>query len=134
MNNLTNQLPVIFVIEDDSFLQSILRQCLKIKFEPVIFSNPVEASASMQKGNLPDLIISDFNTPGLNGLEFLEQIQSSGFFSTIPVIILTGAEETNTRIKCLETGADDFIVKPFNPRELVARVTNILKRSGKIAA
>jgi DNA-binding response OmpR family regulator len=133
MNSLPENLPSVFVIEDDLYMQGILSQCLSDSFSPVVFNNGMDAFAYLQEGNIPDIIISDLNTPVLSGIEFLEQVRSSGFFSTIPVIILSGVENTDTRIKCLEAGADDFIVKPFNPRELEARLRIILKRSGRLA-
>ncbi|MEI6947119.1 response regulator [Paraflavisolibacter sp. H34] len=131
MSCLSENLPKVIVIEDDPFMQGILNQCLNESFVPVLFSDGLEAFAYLQEGNIPDIIICDLNTPRLNGLQFLEQLRSSGFFGSIPVIMISGAESTETRVKCLEAGADDFIVKPFNPRELVARVKIILKRSGK---
>jgi len=133
MNLSKENLPVVIVIEDDLYMQGILSQCLSDSFSPVLFENGMDAFAWLQEGNIPDIIISDLNTPLLNGIQFLEQVRSSGFFNSIPVIILSGVENTDTRIKCLEAGADDFIVKPFNPRELEARLRIILKRSGKLA-
>lgn len=122
--------PVIYIIEDDPNMQTILKGNLAIHFEPLSFAEPVEALSFMQQGNIPDLIVCDFTMPGLNGLQFLEQVQCSGFFNTIPIVILSAREDAETRIKCLEAGADDFVLKPFTPRELVARIKNILKRAG----
>lgn len=133
MTSLFEPLPSIVVIEDDPFMQGILSQCLSEHFSSVIVNDGMEAISYLQEGNLPDIIISDLNTPNLNGMEFLQQVKSSGFFSSIPVIILSGTESTNTRINCLEAGAEDYILKPFNPRELVARINIILKRTGKLA-
>jgi DNA-binding response OmpR family regulator len=82
----------------------------------------------LQSGNIPDIILSDLNVPGLDGFSFLEQVRNSGFFKNIPFIILSGKDDIENRIKCLEAGADDFINKPFNPRELDARLKNILRR------
>ena len=65
------------------------------------------------------------------GLQVIEQVKSSGFFNTIPILILSGEDNTDSKIECLEAGADDYLVKPFNPRELEARLKNILRRSGK---
>lgn len=127
-------LPAIVVIEDDPYMQGILRHCLRDQFKPVLFNNGLDAISYLQAGNIPDIIISDLNTPQLNGVKFLEQVKSSGFFNAIPVIILSGEDNTETRIKCLEIGADDFVVKPFNPRELNARLKGILKRANKMIA
>ncbi|MBG9376712.1 response regulator transcription factor [Panacibacter sp. DH6] len=125
-------LPVVVIVEDDLYMQGILSQCLSGPFAPVVFQNGMEAFSYLQQGNIPDIIISDLNTPVLNGIQFLEQVRTSGFFSAIPFIMLSGVDNTDTRIKCLEAGADDFIVKPFNPRELEARLKIILKRAGKL--
>jgi len=127
-------LPSIIVIEDDPYMQGILKHCLKDNFQPVLFNNGIDALSYLQAGSLPAIIISDLNTPRLSGMKFLEQVKSSGFFSAIPVIILSGEDNTETRVKCLEIGADDFVVKPFNPRELNARLKGILKRTGRAIA
>lgn len=86
----------------------------------------------MQQGQLPDVIIADVNMPDMNGMEFIAQIRTSGFFKDIPLIMLSGNEGTADKIKCLKAGADDYLVKPFNPEELEARITNILRRMKKI--
>ncbi len=124
-------LPVVLVIEDDPYLQKILKQCLKDSFTVVIFNNGIDALKHLQEANLPDIITSDLNIPGLKGIDFLKQIKSSGFFNSIPVIILSADDSTETRINCFEHGADDFIPKPFNPKELNVRMKIILKRFGK---
>jgi DNA-binding response OmpR family regulator len=68
----------------------------------------------------------------MGGLELIEQLKNSGFFKSIPLIVLSGEESTETRIKCLDAGADDYVVKPFNPMELEARLKAILRRTGKL--
>lgn len=85
----------------------------------------------MQQGQLPDVIIADVNMPDMNGMEFIAQIRTSGFFKDIPLIMLSGNEGSADKIKCLKAGADDYLVKPFNPEELEARITNILRRIKK---
>lgn len=124
--------PTVLVIEDDAFIQAILNQTLSENFEVSIFSDGMEAFNYLQSGHVPDIILSDLNIPGLDGMSLLQQVSTSGFFSSIPFIILSGKEDTETRISCLEAGADDYLIKPFNPRELVARLKNILRRMGKI--
>lgn len=127
-------LPAIVVIEDDPYMQGVLKHCLRDQFQPILFNNGLDALGHLQAGNVPDIIISDLNTPQLSGIKFLEQVKNSGFFNGIPVLILSGDDNTETRIKCLEIGADDFVVKPFNPRELNARLKIILKRANKLTA
>lgn len=123
--------PRALVVEDDSTIQLIIKRSIEKKFSVISFTNGIDALSYLQEGNLPDIIISDLNVPRMGGLELIEQLQMSGFFSSIPVIVLSGEESTETRIKCLEAGADDYVVKPFNPRELEARMKAILRRTGK---
>ena len=123
----------VMVIEDNKPMQLVLSHHLNTKFKVTIFQDGFEAMAYLHEGNVVDIIISDLNTPRMNGYELLEQLRASGFFSSIPVLVLSGEESTDTRIKCLEAGADDYLVKPFNPRELMARLNAILRRTGKIS-
>ncbi len=131
MGNLNITKPSVLVIEDDAFIQSILNEILSENFHVTIFTDGLEGMNYLQSGNIPDIILSDLNVPGLDGMSFLVQIRNSGFFKSIPFIILSGKDDIENRIKCLEAGADDFLNKPFNPRELDARLKNILRRLGK---
>jgi DNA-binding response OmpR family regulator len=124
-------LPKLFIIEDDPSIQMVLSKFLSKTFELNVFGNAMAALAVLQEGNIPDIIISDLHIPGLSGMELVKQLKSSGIFNKVPVVILSGEENSETRIQCLEAGADDFIVKPFSPRELEVRLKLILKRHGK---
>ncbi len=121
----------ILVVEDDVYMQTILNEYLNTMFDVDICQNGIEALSFFQDGNIPDLVISDLNVPKLNGLELIAQIKASDFFKSIPIMILSGEESSEMRIKCLDAGADDYVVKPFNPRELEARIRVILRRVGK---
>ncbi|WDF53672.1 response regulator transcription factor [Mucilaginibacter sp. KACC 22063] len=124
----------ILVVEDDAYMQLIVKKFLSKSYDVELKPTAMDAISYVQNGNIPDLIITDLNTPNLSGLELVAQLQSSDFFKSIPIIILSGEDSSDTRIKCLDSGADDFIVKPFNPAELEARVRAILRRVGKIVA
>ncbi len=131
MSNPIISKPSVLVVEDDAFIQSILNEILSENFEVTIFTDGMDGMNYLQSGNIPDIILSDLNIPGLDGMSFLIQVRNSGFFKSIPFIILSGKDDIENRIRCLEAGADDFINKPFNPRELDARLKNILRRMGK---
>ncbi|WP_316832063.1 response regulator transcription factor [Pedobacter aquatilis] len=124
----------ILIVEDDIFMQAILEEILSSTYDIDIRSNGMDALSFLQNGNIPDLIIADLNTPKLSGLELIEQVKVSDFFNSVPIIILSGEESSDKRIKCLDAGADDFIVKPFNPAELEARIRVVLRRMGKLSA
>jgi len=121
----------IVIIEDDAYMQLILSEFLNNVYEIETFNDVLDAINYLQNGNMPDLIISDLNTPRISGLELITQLKASSFFKSIPIIIISGDDSSDKRIKCLNTGADDYIVKPFNPVELEARIRVVLKRTGK---
>jgi DNA-binding response OmpR family regulator len=131
MSETNSSLQKLIIIEDDLAIKTLLSTVLEYNFTVTAFDNGLDALSYLQQGNIPDIIITDLNTPELNGFELLSQIKDSSFFKGIPVIILSGEEGSETRIKCLEAGADDYILKPFNPRELEVRINVILKRYGK---
>jgi DNA-binding response OmpR family regulator len=133
MINLSNDSQIkVLIVEDDQFMQAILKKFLSTTYEIIMKPDGMEALAFMQSGNLPDLIISDLNTPNLSGLALIEQIKLSDFFNSVPIIILSGEDSSEKRIACLDAGADDFIVKPFNPAELKSRIKVVLRRSGRL--
>ena len=80
----------------------------------------------LNEGNEPALIISDIRMPKMTGSEFLAYLKSNSLFKDIPVVMLSSEESTTERINLLEAGAEDFILKPFNPMELKARIKKFL--------
>ena len=95
-----------------------------------MFSDGFHVLSYLQEGNIPDLIVTDLNTPHLGGLALIKQIKASDFFSSIPIVVLSGEESSEMIVTCLDAGADDFVVKPFNPKELEARIKVVLRRIG----
>jgi DNA-binding response OmpR family regulator len=122
----------LLIVEDDKFMQSILSKYFSNLFQLQIFSDGLDAFSYLKNGNIPDLIITDLKTPKLGGVEFIKQIKASNFFRSIPIMVLSGEESSEMIVKCLDAGADDFIVKPFNPKELEARIKVILRRTGNL--
>lgn len=120
----------IVIVEDDKFMQSILQKYFANSFSVEVFSDGFNVLSYLQEGNIPDLIVTDLNTPNLGGLALIKQIKASDFFSSIPIVVLSGEESSEMIVTCLDAGADDFVVKPFNPKELEARIKVVLRRSG----
>ncbi|RLD91321.1 MAG: two-component system response regulator [Bacteroidetes bacterium] len=118
----------ILVIDDEQSIRMLLENFLGKEFEIVTKNDGLEGIKFLEEGNLPDLIVADIQMPNMDGYEFLENAKASGFFNHIPVIMLSGNESSKERIKSLRLGADDYMVKPFNPEELYLRIKNILAR------
>lgn len=91
-------------------------------FPPLYFEDPIKALEWLNEGNLPDLIISDIRMPHMRGNEFLYYLKGNELLKHIPVVMLSSEESTTERIHLLEAGAADYILKPFNPLELRARI------------
>jgi len=117
----------ILAIDDEKSIRFIIENTFNKDFEVATLNNGMDALFYLQSGNLPDIIICDVEMPVLNGFEFIRRIRESGFFEEIPLIMLSGKEESADKIKCFEMGADDYVLKPFNPRELIARIKRRLE-------
>lgn len=123
-----SNLKKVLIIEDDEPLCWLLEKILTGKYDLVIMNNGFEALSWLSDGNLPNLIISDINMPTLDGIELLENIRTSGILRDIPVIMLSASEEPEKRRQCLELGASNYLVKPFEPQLLLEEIENTFKR------
>lgn len=119
--------PLIMLVDDRPEIAKVISMYLKGSYDTVYFDTVIGAMAYLQKGNLPNLIITDINMPEISGFEFLSQLKSSVLFSHIPVFVLSSIESRVDQIKLLEIGAADFILKPFNPEELKVRIAKWIK-------
>jgi two-component system response regulator MprA len=117
----------ILVVDDDPRITDLLRRILAYEgYSVAIAANGHEAlNRSLERP--PDLVVLDIMLPGLDGLEVAQRLRSAG--DNVPILMLTARDAVADRVKGLETGADDYLVKPFVPEELVARVKALLRRS-----
>jgi len=121
----------ILVVEDDMQIARNLRDYLEVAgFEVTAVGDGSSALASI-RGNRPDLLVLDLGLPGIDGLDVARELRRT---STVPIVMLTARGEESDRIVGLELGADDYLVKPFSPKELVARVRAVLRRTSGTTA
>lgn len=118
----------ILIVDDKPEIAKVIKIQMSAEYDIVYFPNPIKALEWMHEGHIPDLIISDVYMPEMTGIEFVMLLKNSSMFSSIPVIVLSSMENSGERIKLLENGAEDFILKPFNPQELKIRVRNTLRK------
>ncbi|TRZ91704.1 MAG: phosphate regulon transcriptional regulatory protein PhoB [Rhodocyclaceae bacterium] len=118
----------VLVVEDETAIQELLTVTLATAgFEVEVAGSAEEALQSINK-ELPELILIDWMLPGMSGLQLAQQLRSHPRTSELPLIMLTARGNEGDRVAGLDTGADDYITKPFSPRELVARVRAVLRR------
>ena len=105
----------ITIVDDKESIAKIIYSYLKDNYTFSYFDNPIKAIKWFNEGNTTDLIISDIRMPEMKGDEFLSYLKSNVILKEIPVIMLSAEDSSTARIQLLETGAVDYIVKPFNP-------------------
>ncbi len=116
----------ILVVEDDAHLADGLRLNFELEgYEPVLADSGEEGLRFWKRGGI-DLIVLDVMLPGMDGFEFCRRIRDAG--DRVPVLFLTARGRDDERVRGLETGGDDYITKPFNLRELLARIKGIFRR------
>jgi two-component system phosphate regulon response regulator PhoB len=119
----------ILIVEDEEALTLLLRYNLEAEgYEVETAARGDEADARL-KEQVPDLLILDWMLPGLSGIEICRRLRARSETRTLPIIMLTARGEESERIRGLDTGADDYIVKPFSVPELIARVGALLRRA-----
>jgi len=118
----------ILIVEDEAAIREMVRFALgKSGFNFIEASDGDEAQALMAD-QLPDLILLDWMLPGISGIELARRLKRDDYTRSVPIIMLTARSEEDDRVGGLEAGADDYVTKPFSPRELVARIKAVLRR------
>jgi two-component system phosphate regulon response regulator PhoB len=122
----------ILVVEDEDAIRAMLIMVLEqAGFKPIAAMDAQEAQTALDD-ELPDLILLDWMLPGISGVEWARRLKKEPMYRDIPIILLTARGEEEDKVRGLEIGADDYMTKPFSPKELVARIRAVLRRSGKL--
>src|SRR5574343_1359178 len=118
----------ILLVEDEPAIQELIAFNLTQAGHPVLRAASAENAMTLVKNALPDLILLDWMLPGASGVEFAKKLRADERTRGVPIIMLTARSDEQDKITGLETGADDYITKPFSPRELQARIKAVLRR------
>jgi DNA-binding response OmpR family regulator len=116
----------ILIVEDEPMMRSFLKRTLSTDYQVITEENGKLALDWLYEGNLPDMIIVDLQMPEMDGFDLVEYIRRSGFFNRLPIIVLSSRDSVDDRLKCFELGANDYLIKPFNPKELKYRINNLM--------
>ncbi len=124
-----NKKPHLLIVDESPYVAGILLQTLKHDFTITVANTGQEAARLLIQGNRYDCVLTELNLPYFTGLELTKLIRMSRISSQTPVLVLSDASDSDTRIECLEQGVDSYIAKPFNPLEVKAKLHAILRRS-----
>ncbi len=118
---------ILIVEDEESILELIAINLNQAGFNPIRALN-AEYAENIIREALPDLIILDWMLPGMNGADFAKRVRGNSNTKSVPIIMLTAKSEENDKLKGLDIGADDYMTKPFSPKELIARIKAVLRR------
>ena len=121
--------PSVLVIEDETALLTLLRYNLEKEGFVVNLAHDGEEALLQLKESKPDAVLLDWMLPRVSGIEVCRQIRRTPAWKDLPIIMLTARGEEGDRVRGLESGADDYVVKPFSPNELVARLKAVIRRA-----
>ncbi len=119
----------ILVIDDNQMMRAFLSHLFDKQNEVVIKNSAEEALVWLNGKNRPDIIITDYELEGMSGFELLKKLKDSDTYRHMPVVILSGKGRSDYRTECLQAGAADFVVKPFNPADLEQNIMQIIQSS-----
>lgn len=119
----------ILIVDDEPNIRDMLRTALEMAHFRCLDAGDAQAAHSLIVDQKPDLILLDWMLPGTSGVELARRLKRDEVTAHIPIIMLTAKGEEDNKVQGLEVGADDYITKPFSPRELIARLKAVLRRS-----
>lgn len=124
---------IILIVEDETAIRDMLTIILEqAGFTPIAAAD-VGSAQHLLVENTPDLILLDWMLPGISGVEWARRLKKDASYQELPIIMLTARGVEEDKVRGLEVGADDYLTKPFSPKELVARIRAVLRRTGKLS-
>ena len=120
--------PRLLLVEDDQALAELLEFRFKAEGYDVIATSDGDEAMLLANEQAPDLVVLDWMIEGTSGIEVCRRLRRAKQTAHVPIIMLTARESEDDRVRGLEIGADDYVTKPFSPRELIARVGAIMRR------
>ena len=119
----------VLIVDDEAPIREMIAVALEMAGYECLEADSAQSAHPIIVDSLPDMILLDWMMPGISGIEFARRLRKDEMTSDIPIIMLTAKTDEDNKIQGLETGIDDYITKPFSPRELVARLKTVLRRT-----
>ncbi len=123
----------ILIVEDETAIREMIAVALARSDYSVHQADSAETGLALLDEIVPDLILLDWMLPGMSGIDFARRTKRHSTYRDVPIIMLTARGEEEDKIRGLEVGADDFVTKPFSPRELLARIKAVLRRAAPLS-
>ena len=124
----------VLVIDDDESLRLLLERILEKKYKVTFSSSALEAFCWLTDGNFPDVILTDINMPTISCIELIENLNQSGLFKDIPVIVLSGFDDAEDKERCKELGIHAYLAKPFTPDYLFRIIDDAINATPELNA
>ena len=118
----------ILVVEDEPSIQELIAASLQHSGHRAMRADSAEEAVRLVNETLPDVVLLDWMLPGMSGIQYARRLRSEERTRDLPIIMLTARSEEHDKVAGLEAGADDYLTKPFSPRELLARIKAVLRR------
>ncbi|MCF6262745.1 MAG: phosphate regulon transcriptional regulator PhoB [Xanthomonadales bacterium] len=119
----------VLIVDDEASIRDMLVFSLSRAKMETLTAQDAQAALAVISDNRPDIVLLDWMMPGTNGIELARRLRADAATRDLPIIMLTARSTENDRVNGLETGCDDYILKPFSPRELIARIKSLLRRT-----
>lgn len=119
----------ILIVEDEAPLREMISYAMSTAGFVPVMSEDVDHAYGFIDNDLPDLILLDWMLPGLSGVEFVKRLRRDEYTREVPIVMLTARSDEADKLAGFEAGVDDYVIKPFSPRELIARIKAVLRRS-----
>jgi len=118
----------VLVVEDEPSIQELIAASLQHAGHHVLLAGSAEEAEQLVRDILPDVVLLDWMMPGMTGIQYARRLRNQERTRDLPIIMLTARSEEHDKVAGLEAGADDYLTKPFSPRELLARIKAVLRR------
>ncbi len=119
----------VLIVDDEAPIREMIAVALEMAGYECLEADNARDAHELVVNSPPDLVLLDWMMPGMTGIEFARRLRKDALTAEIPIIMLTAKGEEDSKVKGLESGVDDYITKPFSPRELVARLKTVLRRT-----
>jgi len=121
--------PTVLVVDDNAMMSAFLESFIGMTYRVIAKEDGQQALSCLESGTHVDLVLTDIHMPHMDGISLLKYLRARPQWAHVPIVMLSSEENSAVRVECLHQGADDFVIKPFNPDELLVRLGKMFART-----